>query len=75
MWKCDIEQEEGRSDGFTNVSMLFTLFNGDQFGIKAPYKDIEGADTSDNSNTKYGVGGFAFGNGKTGSRRFSPEHR
>jgi len=64
---CGIEQEEGRSEGFTNVSMMFTLFNGEQFE-EVPYKKIyiEGAGTTDDSDVKYSVGGFASGDGKTG---------
>jgi len=67
---CDIE-EDRKSNGFTNVSMLFTLFDGGRFGDDNPNNKIyiEGAGTTDvssDSNKKYGIEGFASGDGETG---------
>jgi len=68
---CDIEQEKGRSNGFTNVSMMFTLFTGENLPEGERYAKIyiEGAGTTDDTpvvNVGYNPSGFGLGRGTTG---------
>jgi len=68
---CDIEQRKRRPNGFTNVSVMFTLCNGENFPADEPFAKIyvEGAGTTDDTltvNVGYNLSGFGLGNGKTG---------